>query len=56
MKAPRLAYTALLCIMTIAYALMYYLTPMQLDDFIFAGYYRQCAGGSTGFSLSALAD
>ncbi|MGM9845306.1 MAG: hypothetical protein ACI30K_03655 [Muribaculaceae bacterium] len=56
MKAPRLAAAILLCLMTIAYAMMYYLTPFQLDDFIFAGYYRQCAGGSSDFSLSALAD
>lgn len=38
------------------YCLMYYWTPFQIDDFIFAHYYREANSGSESFSLAALAD
>lgn len=55
-KVDTYCYLLLLATVGILYSIMSYFTPLQIDDYMFMGAYKDNNGGSLDFSLSAMWD
>lgn len=52
----RIAAVAILFVIALFYGLCYFLSPLQIEDYVFRFAYLDCNGGDSGFSLRSLWD